>query len=60
MNGWIVIRFKDKEPKEIFIGVRTPFYAIDEERLIHNGKIIKDILVGIGEMVATILGAKKK
>ena len=25
-----------------------------------DGKIIKDILVGIGDMVATILGAKKK
>ena len=25
-----------------------------------DGQIIKDILIGIGEMVATILGAKKK
>ena len=37
------IRFKDKTPEEMFKGVKTPFFAIDEERLIENGKIIKGI-----------------
>ena len=49
------IRFKDKEPKEIFNGIRTSFYAIDEERLIHNGKIIKDICDKTGTKILLAL-----
>ena len=37
------IRFKDVDPKELFKGIKTPFYAIDEKKLIENGKIIKGI-----------------
>ncbi|MBR6072457.1 MAG: carboxynorspermidine decarboxylase [Acholeplasmatales bacterium] len=37
------IRFKDKTPEEMFKGVKTPFFAMDEKRLIENGKIIKGI-----------------
>ncbi len=37
------IRFKDKRPEEMFEGIKTPFYAIDEKNLLSNLKIIKDI-----------------
>ena len=37
------IRFKDVDPKELFKGIKTPFYALDEKKLIENGKIIKGI-----------------
>lgn len=37
------IRFKDKSPEEMFKGIKTPFYAIDELNLLKNLKIIKDI-----------------
>ncbi len=36
-------RFKDKRPEEMFDGIKTPFYAIDEKNLIENLKIIKDV-----------------
>lgn len=37
------IRFKDKSPEEMFKGLKTPFYALDERILEENCKIIKGI-----------------
>ena len=37
------IRFKDKTPNEMFKGLKTPFYALDEEILLNNLNIIKGI-----------------
>lgn len=37
------IRFKDKTPYEMFKGLKTPFYALDEEILLNNLNIIKGI-----------------
>ncbi len=49
------IRFKDKTPEEIFKGVKTPFFAIDEKKLIENGKIIKGIMDRTGAKILLAL-----
>lgn len=50
------VRFKDKEPEEMFEGLKTPCYILDEAGLIYNGKILKDIINKTG---AKILLAQK-
>ncbi len=37
------IRFKDKDPEEMFKGLKTPFYALDEQILLNNLNVIKGI-----------------
>ena len=49
------IRFKDKSPEEIFKGVKTPFFAMDEKKLIENGKIIKGIMDRTGAKILLAL-----
>lgn len=49
------IRFKNKSPQELFKGVRTPFYAIDEMMLKRNGMIIKDICDRTGAKILLAL-----
>ena len=49
------IRFKDKTPEEMFKGVKTPFFAIDEKKLIENGKIIKGIMDRTGAKILLAL-----
>ena len=49
-------RFKDINPYELFKGLKTPCYVIDEYGLIYNGKILKEIQDKTG---AKILLAQK-
>ncbi len=50
------VRFKDKEPDELFKGIKTPAYILDEAGLIYNGEILKSIIDRTG---AKILLAQK-
>lgn len=50
------VRFKDKEPEELFKGIKTPAYILDEAGLIYNGEILKSIIDRTG---AKILLAQK-
>ncbi len=42
-NTYPFVRFKGLNPNELFKNIKTPAYILDEEGLIHNGEILKQI-----------------